>query len=534
MLPRGEYVVHDLESGPRSNGDGWHSVVFSSIVHTPRAGWTRLHFSQVMLEAGSTVRVTSLLDGDVQELDAAGIAMWRNSTAYFNGDSVLVELVAGPFTRRNSISLDRVEVELAPPGDAALTLCGICGGSDDRVPSNVHYAGRLMPSGCSAAVFNECSCIVSAGHCFPPGANPVIQFNVPNSTPGCFLQNPSAADQFPLTAWEFNPGGTPGSDWAVATTGFNNQNQKIYDRYGEFRDIATSAPGGGQSIDIWGYGASKTCTLTQTQQHSTGNITGVQSNLFNHNADATPGNSGSGVFRNDQILGIVTHCPGQGCPPGANVAQRMDIASFVNARNNLCPCVPDNNCCPQGIVLGNGVHSFSTINATTCGPDELPGGPCDLFGETAVQNDVWFATVASCDGELTVSLCGSSYTTKLALYGFQCPTEPGTVIACDVVSCPGENRATVTIPVNQNEAFRIRIGGFGGATGDGIMTISCQPLAPECPWDLNDDNVVDVLDLLGLLDAWGPNPGHPADFNGDDVVDVLDLLTLLDNWGQCP
>jgi hypothetical protein len=56
----------------------------------------------------------------------------------------------------------------------------------------------------------------------------------------------------------------------------------------------------------------------------------------------------------------------------------------------------------------------------------------------------------------------------------------------------------------------------------------------DCPWDLNGDSNVDVLDLLDLLDAWGPNPGHPADFNGDDTVDVLDLLELLDNWGPCP
>jgi YVTN family beta-propeller protein len=54
------------------------------------------------------------------------------------------------------------------------------------------------------------------------------------------------------------------------------------------------------------------------------------------------------------------------------------------------------------------------------------------------------------------------------------------------------------------------------------------------PADLNGDGMVDVLDLLILLDAWGAcaDCGDcDADFNGDCSVDVLDLLFLLDNWG---
>jgi hypothetical protein len=52
--------------------------------------------------------------------------------------------------------------------------------------------------------------------------------------------------------------------------------------------------------------------------------------------------------------------------------------------------------------------------------------------------------------------------------------------------------------------------------------------------DINGDGVVDVLDLLILLDEWGPceNPGDcPADLNCNGIVEVLDLLILVDNWG---
>ncbi len=56
----------------------------------------------------------------------------------------------------------------------------------------------------------------------------------------------------------------------------------------------------------------------------------------------------------------------------------------------------------------------------------------------------------------------------------------------------------------------------------------------SCPWDLDGNHDVGVKDLLILLGAWGPNPGHPADFDGSGDVGVKDLLILLGNWGPCP
>ncbi|MCH8211725.1 MAG: hypothetical protein IIB99_10180 [Planctomycetes bacterium] len=53
-------------------------------------------------------------------------------------------------------------------------------------------------------------------------------------------------------------------------------------------------------------------------------------------------------------------------------------------------------------------------------------------------------------------------------------------------------------------------------------------------WDLDGTGDVGVKDLLILLGAWGPNPGHPADFDGDGNVGVPDLLALFANWGPCP
>jgi hypothetical protein len=55
--------------------------------------------------------------------------------------------------------------------------------------------------------------------------------------------------------------------------------------------------------------------------------------------------------------------------------------------------------------------------------------------------------------------------------------------------------------------------------------------------DANRDDMVDVVDLLTLVDAFGSLNGDPnydptCDFNNDNAVDVVDLLTLVENFGR--
>jgi hypothetical protein len=51
-----------------------------------------------------------------------------------------------------------------------------------------------------------------------------------------------------------------------------------------------------------------------------------------------------------------------------------------------------------------------------------------------------------------------------------------------------------------------------------------------CLGDLSGDDIVDVVDLLQLLAAWGTSGG---DVDGDGDTDVADLLALLAAWGPC-
>ncbi len=323
--PVGELRDYHLDSGVQNNPAIGAQTVFLDVVSIQDAAWLRIYFAEVHLEADSFIRITSLLDQEVQELDADGMAMWDNSSAYFNGNALLVELVAAPGTTKNRFVIDQVALEMTM--EVPVGGCGICG-PDDRVPSNVDWSGRLMPVGCSASVWNTESCLVSAGHCM--NQNNVMQFRVPDSTPGCIPLNPPIADQFPITSFLFTNGGV-GNDWAVMTTGTNSLGQTAFERYGEFRPIASSPPAFGDALNIWGYGIDSQCTRSQTKQTSGGTVSQVFGTYFMHGVDATFGNSGSGIIRNGEIIGIVTHCP---CP---NYATRVDHATFTARREQLCP-----------------------------------------------------------------------------------------------------------------------------------------------------------------------------------------------------
>ena len=69
---------------------------------------------------------------------------------------------------------------------------------------------------------------------------------------------------------------------------------------------------------------------------------------------------------------------------------------------------------------------------------------------------------------------------------------------------------------------------------DGLSVISLECLEIDCgPADLDGNGEVRVPDLIILLGAWGPNPGHPADLDGNGEVRVPDLIMLLAAWGPC-
>lgn len=326
--PIGEDWFYSLDSGVVANLSDEFQVVFTDLVQVNDSAWLRLYFSDINLENGSYIRITSVKDGETQELTAKDLALWSYTSGYFNGDAVFFDIIAAPNTFNNRVKLDHVTVEY-PKQDPA-ELCGICG-TDERYQSYEDFAGRQMPVGCTATIWNENGCMVSAGHC--AGSGQVVEFNVPNSNSNCTLNHPPIADQFPITNYKYRNGGV-GADWEVIVSGDNNLGENAYQHMGALKRIASTPANTNDPIDVWGYAIDNDCTLTQVQQHSpNGKVTYRSSTHYEYNADITFGNSGSSIIHANEIIGIVTHCS-YGCP---NYGTRVDNSDFAAARDDLCP-----------------------------------------------------------------------------------------------------------------------------------------------------------------------------------------------------
>ena len=62
-----------------------------------------------------------------------------------------------------------------------------------------------------------------------------------------------------------------------------------------------------------------------------------------------------------------------------------------------------------------------------------------------------------------------------------------------------------------------------------LSNSNCQNI---CIGDINDDNIVDVNDLLGVLSRFNENGGLSEDVDNNNIVDVNDILITLSNYGS--
>ena len=157
-----------LTSGELRNATVLRGPIFRHQVRVPGASWIRLTFDDVVLAGapeggrGTVIRMTSLADGAVQTLDAVALGQWRNTSAYFNGEAVSVELIADAGTGPSRLAIPLVMAGLPAGGGIA----SICGETDDRLPSADPATGRALPPGCTAGLFlADRLCMLAAGHC---------------------------------------------------------------------------------------------------------------------------------------------------------------------------------------------------------------------------------------------------------------------------------------------------------------------------------------------------------------------------------
>ncbi len=496
---QGHWEPVAVASGSHGNASPVEGVVWQGFVVSPvPAPWIRVYFKDVELEGGSYLRIASLRDGDVQRLDRKSLAQWENSTAYFNGSAVMVELVAAPGTAKNTVSVDRIfvgdTVADVPPQET------ICFTTDNRVPSSDPRAGRIVGIGCSGWIISTAVASnanerlhLSAGHCYATGQ--VLQFNVPASSSTCSLVMPSANFQFSIDSAGSQYANTGiGNDWWTFRC-FPNSNTGLttFQAMGQAFSLATSMPAANTTLVNWGYGvdgtpvndgatasscscASGSGARNQTQQTHTGPLTSVSGTRVNHQVDTCGGNSGSVVAIQSSGVAIAIHtnagCTSTGGSNSGtavtNTALQAAIASLASGSGPVAP--PNDNCANATVITAGTSIAYTTVGAT----------PGSAFACVAsASNDVWFRYNALATGAHTFAMCSATRTFDTVLEVFSGACASLTSVGCNDDSCSTGSSVTATLTAGQS--YLIHVGGYNGATGAFDLTITAPAVArDEC------------------------------------------------------
>ncbi|MFT7668382.1 MAG: V8-like Glu-specific endopeptidase [Planctomycetota bacterium] len=337
-------IPYEFDSGWFENTSSTPEVVLSFPVVMDGAEWIRLYFEDLTLsgnladDTGSILRLTALKDGSIQELNARHVTQWQNSSAYFNGDTVLVEVLAQPGSGWNRVAMRSIDMGLIYTPEES-----ICGSTDDRVLSTDPRVARILPVGCTGWLIDDCGqCFLTAGHC--SGGVSVLQFNVPLSNNSGSLNHPPASEQYSAdsSSMQTNGGQGVGNDWAYFGA-FANSNTGLTpgQASGSVFALVNPPSASGTTIRVTGHGVDGG-NRNQVQQTHAGPAVSLSSSSLSYVTDTQGGNSGSPVIWDqiDQAVGIHTH-GGCGSTGGSN-------NGTASTNSGLQAALAD----PQGICAG--------------------------------------------------------------------------------------------------------------------------------------------------------------------------------------
>lgn len=399
-----------LDSGVVRNDGAEPAVIYTGVIERAGAPWIRLRFDEVTLAGdhaagtGSYLRITSAADGAWQRLDAVSIEQWYNTSAYFNGDMLTIEIIAFPGTGPNRVSVSSMWI-----GEGEFSPASICGPTDDRILSNDPRSGRLMSIGCSAWIYNNgAGCFGTAGHCISASTtNAVVQFNVPLSNSNGSVNHPPPQHQYSVQQASIQSTGSGGVGNDAAVFGcFPNSNTGLtpLQAQGAMYTFVSPAPQATGEIRITGYGTTSGTQGTprewsQVQKTHVGNFVQHTGTTLRYTADTTGGNSGSPVIHENtgNVIGVHTHggCTSTGGSNAGTAAQHTNWTNFRNNPRGVCvppPCYAD---CDQS--TGPGVldifdflcfqNRFNNGDPYACECDQSTGvGVCDIFDFLCFNN----------------------------------------------------------------------------------------------------------------------------------------------------
>lgn len=163
--------------------------------------------------------------------------------------------------------------------------------------------------------------------------------------------------------------------------------------------------------------------------------------------------------------------------------------------------VPDNDACQNAIAISLGSdQQFTTINATTDGPDHDPSNPCFQFGDPGASADVWYTFTPTVSGTIEWSTCDdATFDTRLVVYqpGSACPPMPSDLYECndDGIDCPANSfRSQVFFDVVAGETYVLRLGGWNNQSGTGTFDlINNTPPPPPANDDCDNAIVTQII-----------------------------------------
>lgn len=191
---------------------------------------------------------------------------------------------------------------------------------------------------------------------------------------------------------------------------------------------------------------------------------------------------------------------------GDGVTDGADLGSLLAAWG---PCVgaPVNDLCQNALPIFDGETPFCTVGAGTEVPPFSLSSGCIEYGYNSIFADVWYSFVAPSTGIATVSTCGTPWDTRLAVYQnfllgpiTECPSSDINftgVAACNDDYGPCGTASQVTFSTLGGLEYKIRVGGYIGWAGEGVLHLDFDPEGGSCEDAINLGTILDGMSFLG-------------------------------------
>jgi len=153
------------------------------------------------------------------------------------------------------------------------------------------------------------------------------------------------------------------------------------------------------------------------------------------------------------------------------------VTGVIDARGNFSLSATCANVAPANDLCANAqtITCGQTVSGTTTGATADAVGTCTTALGTAPG--VWYNLTPSASGSVTVSLCGSSYDTKMGVFSG----------ACGALVCVAGNddfcslQSQVSFTATAGTTYRILVTGFSSNSGSFTLNTTCPtPPPPTC------------------------------------------------------